>query len=232
MSLPTPTGVGAHILADVADGDAPLRLLLADDQVVAVRGATVYLTALGFDVCATVDDPRRLLRAYEQHRPDVVVLEATMGGRGSAFGEVATLIGAYPQAAVLVLTSDLSPTVVDASVEHGCLGVVPKTCSVDALGKAVRAVAQGERHMHPRALTALLQTRQAAGELRSLRPLSKREIAVLSCAAEGMTNGEIAEQLGITAETVKTHLSRVQDKLHARDRTHAVSRALRLGVLT
>jgi DNA-binding CsgD family transcriptional regulator len=55
---------------------------------------------------------------------------------------------------------------------------------------------------------------------------------VLSCAAEGMTNGEIADQLGITAETVKTHLSRVQDKLHARDRTHAVSRALRLGVLT
>jgi DNA-binding NarL/FixJ family response regulator len=162
----------------------------------------------------------------------VVVLEATMGGRGSAFGEVATLIGAYPHAAVLVLTSDLSPTVVDASVEHGCLGVVPKTCSVDALGRAVRAVAQGERHMHPRALTALLQTRQAAGELRNLRPLSKREIAVLNCAAEGMTNGEIAEQLGITAETVKTHLSRVQDKLHARDRTHAVSRALRLGVLT
>lgn len=212
--------------------DRKLRVLLADDQVVAVRGASAYLEALGFDVVATLADPRRLLRAYEQHRPDVVVIEATMGGRGTAFGEVASLVGAHPAAAVLVFTSDLSPTVVDASVEHGCLGVVPKTCSVDALGTAVRAVAAGERHLHPRAIAALLQTRQAAGELRSLRPLSRREIAVLGFAAEGMTNGEIAEALGITAETVKTHLGRVQEKLHARDRTHAVSRALRLGVLT
>lgn len=232
MFLPRWCNGAARILLPVPDEGDRLRLLLADDQVVAVRGATVYLTALGFEVCATLDDPRRLLRTYEQHRPDVVVIEATMGGRGTVFGEVATLLGAHPTAAVLVLTSDLSPTVVDASIEHGCLGVVPKTCSVDALGTAVRTVASGERHLHPRAITALLQTRQAAGELRSLRPLSKREIAVLGCAAEGMTNAEIADHLGIAAETVKTHLSRVQEKLHARDRTHAVSRALRLGVLT
>lgn len=214
------------------DPDARLRVLVADDQVVAVRGTTQYLEALGFTVCATIDDPRRLLRAYEQHRPDVVMIEAVMGGRGTAFGEVAGLIHAHPDAAVLTFTSDLSPSVVDASLEHGCLGVVPKTCSVDALGKAVRAVAAHERFLHPRAITAMLQTRQASEQRRGLRALSTRELAVLTCAAEGLTNAEIAVELGIAADTVKTHLSHVQEKLHARDRTHAVSRALRLGVLT
>ena len=223
---------GASILSFVADPDVRLRVLLADDQVVAARGAAEYLAALGIDVCGTVTDPRRLVRAYEQHVPDVVMIEITMGGRGTAFAEVLGLLGGHPDAAVLVFTSDLSPTTVAASVEHGCLGVVPKTCSVDALGNAVRTVAARERFMHPRAITAMLQTRQASEQRRSLRPLSARELSVLGLAAEGFTNAEIGEQLGIGAETVKTHLTHVQEKLHARDRTHAVSRALRLGVLT
>jgi DNA-binding NarL/FixJ family response regulator len=220
------------MLPHVPDTAERLRLLLADDQVVSLRGASYYLTALKFEVCATLADPRRLRVAFEQHRPDVVVIEALMGGRGTVFSEIRDLLRYHPSARVLVLTSDLSPAIVDAAVETGCLGVVPKTCSVDALGNAVRAVANGDRFLHPRALAALLQTRQARDDRRGIKPLSSRELAVLSAVAEGLTNNEIAAQLGITAETVKTHLAHVQDKLGARDRTHAVSRALRLGVLT
>jgi len=215
----------------VPSPDGRLRVLLADDQVVAVRGAVVYLAALDIEVCATVDDPRSLLAAYRDSKPDVAVVEVTMGGRGAVFTEIGALLDAIPDARVLVLTSELSPMVVEASVEHGCLGVVPKTCSVDALGTAVRTVAAGERHLHPKAMAALLQRRYAQNVDRITRPLSARELTVLERVAEGLTNAEIASELGISSDTVKTHLARVLEKLSARDRTHAVSRALRAGLI-
>ena len=211
--------------------DGRLRVLLADDQVVAVRGAIVYLAALDIEVCATIDDPRRLLAAYRDSKPDVAIVEVAMGGRGAVFTEIGVLLDAIPDARVLVLTSELSPMVVEASVEHGCLGVVPKTCSVDALGTAVRTVAGGERHLHPKAMAALLQRRYAQNVDRITRPLSARELTVLERVAEGLTNAEIATELGISPDTVKTHLARLLEKLSARDRTHAVARAMRAGLI-
>jgi DNA-binding NarL/FixJ family response regulator len=208
-----------------------LRVMVADDQVVAARGAVMYLGALDFEVVGTLDDPRRLLRTFDEMRPDVVLLEPTMGPKGAAFAHVAELVSAHPEARVLALTGDLTPVSVEAALEHGCLGVVPKTCSVDALGKAVRAVAAGERHLHPKAITALLQRRQANESARAMKVLSARELTVLSRVAEGLTNHEIGAELGISSDTVKTHLARTLDKLNARDRTQAVARALRLGLL-
>ncbi len=207
-----------------------LQVVLADDQVVAVRGAVLYLQALDIDVIATLDDPRRLVQAFEQYAPDVVIVEVMMGGRGSALSEIGVLTTTHPEAAVLALTSDLTPVVVESALEAGCLGVVPKTCSVDALGTAVRTVARGDRHLHPKAIAAMLQRKFSQGVARPPKALSARELGVLSRVAEGMTNGEIAAELGIASDTVKTHLSRVQEKLHARDRTHAVARALRMGL--
>jgi DNA-binding NarL/FixJ family response regulator len=214
----------------MSSSDPRLRVLLADDQVVSLRGAMHYLSALGFDVCATIDDPRRLIGTYADTRPDVVVIEIAMGGRGSALAEVAALVADQPAARILVLTSDVSPVVVDAALEHGCIGVTPKTCSVDALGTAVRTVASGERYLHPRAIAALLQSRYSSDANRAARALSPRELSVLSCVAEGLTNIEIGAELGIAADTVKTHVARVLEKLGARDRTQAVSRALRMGL--
>ena len=210
--------------------DPRLRVLLADDQVVAMRGSIFYLDALGFDVCATIDDPRRLRRVFAESHPDVVVIEISMGGRASTLAEIAALVGGAPAARILVLTSELSPAVVEASLEHGCTGVAPKTCSVDALGIAVRTVARGERYLHPRAIAALLQSRYSADANRGARALSPRELSVLACVAEGLTNGEIGVELGIAADTVKTHVARVLEKLGARDRTQAVSMALRIGL--
>lgn len=212
--------------------DHRLRVLLADDQVVALRGTMFYLGALDVDVCATIDDPRRLRHTYVTHHPDVVIIEVTMGGRGTVFHEIADLVATDPAAKVLVFTADLAPVVVETALEHGCLGVVPKTCSVDALGTAVRTVARGERHLHPRAIAALLQRRKATEATRTTRSLSARELDVLTRAAEGLTNAEIAADLGIASDTVKTHLAHVQEKLNARDRTHAVSRALRMGLFS
>ena len=205
-------------------------MLVADDQVVAVRGTTWYLDALEMDVVGTVDDPRALHATYQQLRPDVVVFEITMGQRGVAVAEMAALLAVEPACAVLVFTSELSPLVVSSAIACGCLGIVPKTSSMAAFGAAVRSTAAGEPHLHPRAIGALVASRTTA-RVDGTRPLSARELAILERVAEGATNGEIASELGIGVDTVKTHVARILDKLQARDRTQAVSRALRSGVL-
>ncbi|MFM2071447.1 MAG: hypothetical protein RLZZ623_1710 [Actinomycetota bacterium] len=207
-----------------------LRVLVADDQVVAARGTAWYLDALDMEVVGVVDDPRQLHSAYVQHRPDVVVFEISMGPRGVASAEMSALLVAEPACAVLVFTSELSPMVVSQAVACGCLGIVPKTSSMAAFGAAVRATAGGEQHLHPRAIAALMASRSTA-QVEGTRQLSARELAILERIAEGSTNGEIAAELGIGIDTVKTHVARILDKLSARDRTHAVSRALRSGLL-
>lgn len=207
-----------------------LRVLVADDQVVAVRGTTWYLEALAMDVVGVVDDPLLIHAAYVQHRPDVVVFEIAMGPRGVAPAEMAALLAAEPGCAVLVFTSELSPLVVAQAMACGCLGIVPKTSSMAAFGSAVRATAGGEQHLHPRAIAALMASRSTA-QVDGTRQLSARELAILERVAEGSTNNEIAAELGIGVDTVKTHVARILDKLRARDRTQAVSRALRSGLL-
>jgi DNA-binding NarL/FixJ family response regulator len=207
-------------------------VLVADDQVVALRGAVLYLGALDLDVCGTIDDPRRLLRTCDELHPDVVVIEPLMGPKGVAFAHVSELLAAHPAVGVVVLTAELTPVMVETALEHGCLGVVPKTCSVDALGTAVRTVARGERHLHPKAIAALLQRRQASESARAMKALSARELTVLARVAEGLTNAEVGVELGISTDTVKTHLARTLDKLNARDRTQAVARALRMGLFS
>jgi DNA-binding NarL/FixJ family response regulator len=72
---------------------------------------------------------------------------------------------------------------------------------------------------------------RSTAQIEGTRQLSARELAILERIAEGSTNGEIAAELGIGIDTVKTHVARILDKLSARDRTHAVSRALRSGLL-
>ena len=205
-------------------------MLIADDQHVACIGTAQVLTDHGFHLLPPVSDARLLTEAVRAGAPDVVLVEPSMGDRGVTLAAMAALVAQQPPAKVLAFVSELSPTTVEAALDTGCLGVVPKTASLDGLVTGVREVARGERHLHPRAIAALLQRRQAAETLRSMRALSVRELSVLQRIAEGRTNADIAGDLGVSDATVKTHVAHILRKLQAEDRAHAVSRALRLGL--
>lgn len=217
-------------MVGMGDEGGCIRVLIADDQHVASVGTTHALTERGFELLDCVTDVRALGDAIRTGSPDVVVIEPGMGDRATTLAMIAVLAGHQPPVRLLAFTSELTPLTVEAALDSGCLGFVPKTSTIDGLVAAIEDVARGERHLHPRAIAALLQRRQAAETLRSLRALSAREMSVLQRIAEGRTNGDIAVDLGVSDATVKTHVAHILRKLQAEDRAHAVSRALRLGL--
>jgi DNA-binding NarL/FixJ family response regulator len=218
-----------------ADGSPPATrtgVVVVDEHPVALRGTVGLLEELGYDVLAATSDPGALERLMaDLPRPAAVLLiDPTAGDRGRALAVIDAHVHHRQACGVLAFSSELSPAQVETLLDLGCLGIVPKTAAPAALAEALAQVATGQRHLHPRAVAALLQRRQSGDVLHSIRPLSGRELAVLREVAEGRSNAQIAVVLGVTEATVKTHVAHVLRKLHAEDRAHAVSRALRLGL--
>ncbi|MFD0690289.1 response regulator [Actinomadura fibrosa] len=217
-------------------GDAPVRIVVADDQEVVRAGFTALLgTQPDLLVVGTAADGSAAVRASREHRPDVVLMDVRMPAMDGI--EATRVITAAPRAPrVLMLTTfDLDEHVYDALVA-GASGFLLKDVTAERLFDAVRVVAAGE------ALLAPTVTRRLIGEFARLRPrpsgpsplleaLTPRETDVLRLVAEGLTNAEIAARLVVGEETVKTHVSRVLRKLGLRDRVQAVVTAYETGLV-
>jgi DNA-binding NarL/FixJ family response regulator len=136
-----------------------------------------------------------------------------------------------PSTPVAVVVLDDVGACAPPLLSAGCTVVLPATVTGSALASAIGAAASGERLVHPDVLAAALGTlRGDAG--RAGRDLTPRELDVLRLVADGRTNASIGRELGVAASTVKTHVASLLDKLGANDRAHAVSIALRSGVIS
>lgn len=205
-------------------------MAVVDDQPVVAHGVTRCLIDNGFEICGIVADVQALPAQVNLLRPGLVVLDPSAHNRTRALAVVDHVVSTYATP-VLAFTVDISLVGVQSALESGCLGIVPRSATIDAFVAGARAVASGERHLHQRALAVLLHGIQSAEVSHEVRELSGREFGVLELIAEGCTNSAIGEQLGISYGTVKTHVENVLRKLDAKDRAEAVSRAMRLGML-
>jgi DNA-binding NarL/FixJ family response regulator len=176
------------------------------------------------------------VRVCREQRPDVVLMDIRMPAMDGIeatrqLGED----GAEAPKVIVLTTFDLDEYVYDA-LGAGASGFLLKDVTAETLFDAVRVVAAGEALLDPAV------TRRLVSEFARLRPtlpprpdaleeLTPREVEVLRLVAEGMSNGEIAERLVVSDETVKTHVSRVLSKLHLRDRTQAVVVAYESGLV-
>jgi DNA-binding NarL/FixJ family response regulator len=210
---------------------------VVDDQEVVRSGfAALLRTQADLEVVGTSGDGVQALDLCREERPDVVLMDVrmpTMDGLEATRRVVAELGGGTR---VLMLTTfDLDEYVYDA-LGAGASGFLLKDATAEALFEAVRVVARGD------ALLAPSVTRRLIAEFARLRPalpvqpdrlreLTPRETEVLSLIAEGLSNGEIAERLVVSEETVKTHVSRVLTKLGLRDRAQAVVVAYESGLV-
>ena len=203
---------------------APLRLALADDQALVRRGLRALLEQLGgLEVVVEAEDGAALLAALQQTRVDVLVSDVRMP-RHSGIEVVRALRARGDYTPAILLTTFDDAALLQGAVQAGAQGFLLKDAAPEELKAAILRVAAGETLLSPQSLhTARLGTPADQG---TPAHLTERELAVLRLVAGGYSNKEIGRALGISDGTVKNHLTEILYKLEARDRTHAVLKAI------
>ncbi|QTX05388.1 response regulator [Agromyces archimandritae] len=208
------------------------RVVIVDDQALVRTGIRTLLGIAGIDVVAEAADGIEGLAAIEAERPDVVLLDLRMPGL-DGIGVLAELAARGDPTPVLVLTTFDDDELLVQALRHGARGYLLKDVTVERLTHAVDTLAAGGTLISPSVTDRLLRAIRAgaATDPPPAEPLTSREVDVLRLMAEGYGNREIAGALHLAEGTVKNHVSAIIAKLGARDRTSAVLRALRDGVL-
>jgi DNA-binding NarL/FixJ family response regulator len=175
------------------------------------------------------------VRLADDERPDVVVMDIRMPGMSGI--EATRLITAAGVTRVIMLTTFDDDENVYGSLRAGASGFLVKDMALDDILAAVRVVAAGEALIAPRVTRRLIagfagRTEPAPRQRREIRGITEREREVLVLVGRGMSNGEIAAELFISAATAKAHVSRLLTKLDARDRVQLVIAAYEAGLVS
>ncbi|WP_066376169.1 response regulator transcription factor [Herbidospora mongoliensis] len=194
-----------------------MRVAIAEDSALLREGLVRLLAEAGFSVVGAVEDAAGLLKAVDEHRPDVAVVDIRLPPTRTdeglrAAGEIRRL---YPGTGVLVLSQYVRVTYTAELLEGGASGVgyllKDRVTDLAELAAAVRQVGSGGAAFDPVVIDQLVGRRDRRDD--PLRDLSERERTVLSLMAEGRTNQAIATRLGIAERTVEKHCSGIFTKL-------------------
>jgi DNA-binding NarL/FixJ family response regulator len=221
MNAPSPV---AH---EVRGSAGLIRLLLVDDHPL-VRAAIANL--LGFEkefqVVGQLDDGESSVEAWRRLRPDVCLLDITLGGM-DGFETLGRLLAIDPAARVVMLTSSNAHDDMQQALEAGARGFVTKAVDYAELVTAIRTVHAGgtfvSQHLKKAAPAG------AAGE--TFEPLTAREREVLGLLRQGFTNADMGRLLGVSERTARAHVESIKAKLRCNHRAEAVARGFELGIL-
>ena len=184
-------------------------------------------------VVAEASDGEQAVLLADEHRPDVVLMDVSMPGMDGV-DATRTIRARLPDVDVVILTMHADQSVIAAAVRAGAAGYLVKDCTTDDIVATIEAVAGGETLLSPGLASSILADAQAteATPARFEEPLlTPREHEVLTLIADGASTPEVASKLFISTKTVRHHLSSIYDKLDSRDRTQAVLRAVRMGIV-
>ncbi|MCA1842454.1 MAG: response regulator transcription factor [Actinobacteria bacterium] len=205
------------------------RLLLVDDHKLLRQGLRRAVEEAGFDVVGEAGDGEEAVRLAVALQPDLVLMDVTMPVL-DGIEATRRLRHSAPDARVVILTMHGEEETITQALRAGAVAYLLKDCSTDQVAETLHAVAAGETELSADLARSLL------AELPGPEPaqpcaLSQREVEVLQMFADGCSTVEVGERLYISAKTVKNHLASIYEKLDARDRTHAVVTAVRMGII-
>jgi DNA-binding NarL/FixJ family response regulator len=215
----------------------PITVVIADDQQMIRSGLRVILdTEPGITVVAEAGDGAEAIELVRRHRPAIALLDIRMPVLDGLHA-ARKVLALSPRTRVLILTTYDADEYVYEALRAGASGFLLKDAPADQLVTAVRCIAAGDALIDPVITRRLISrfTLAARGPVElpeELRQLTARERDVLRLIARGLSNAEIARELVVEENTVKTHVSRILMKLGLRDRVQAVVLAYELGFVT
>jgi two-component system, NarL family, response regulator DegU len=199
------------------------RLLLADDHRMLRQSLRRSLEDEGYDIVGEARDGLEAVSLTLDLAPDVVLMDVSMPGID---GVEATrrIMSATHAIRVVMLTMHADVDVARRALSAGATGYLIKDCSIDEVHQAIQQAVVGQLAV---ADTIADRMREPIAE----PVLSAREVELLQLFCDGLSSTEVAERLYISAKTVKNHLASIYDKLGARDRTEAVVKGVRAGLV-
>ena len=210
-----------------------VRVLVADDQAMVRAGLRMLIEHEDdLDVVAEAADGRQAVALTRRHRPDVVLMDIRMPEM-DGLEATRRIVHEDAAARILVLTTFGLDEYVFEALRAGASGFVLKDEPPEQLLAAVRTVAKGEALLSPSITRQVIQHFAAArirARPREVEDLTERELDVLKLITRGLSNAEIGSQLYISETTVKTHVTRVLQKLGLRDRAQAIVLAYQTGL--
>jgi two-component system NarL family response regulator len=204
--------------------DEPIRVLIADDHAVVRQGvATIIGTDRRMTLVAEAKNGREAVELFRRERPHVGLIDLKMPELDGV-GTITAIRAEFPNAALLVLTSYDRDEDIYRSLQAGAKGYLLKAGPPQELLAAIRGAHQGQRYLPP-------EVAEKLAEHVMYPELTERELGVLRLMATGKTNREVGEALFISEGTVKAHVVNILNKLGVRDRTQAVTTALKRGLV-
>lgn len=207
-----------------------IRLVVVDDHALFRAGLVSLLTSIPeFEIVGEAGDGRQALAVVREEKPDVVLLDVNMPVMGGV--EMVEALQENDRPRILMLTISKHDEDLFGAIAAGADGYLLKDAEPDELRRAINLVAEGKSVLSPEVTSRVLKAVSSSHGIPPDVALSKREMDVLKCLAKGMTSAQIAKNLFISENTVKTHVRHILEKLEASNRAEAVSRAIQLGII-
>lgn len=210
---------------------APLTLMLVDSHDLFRAGLRMLLEGEGMRVVADAPADERAIDVARRTRPDVILADVAQSGASDASALLARLLEDLPDSSIVVFSQSLDDVDIYAAIRAGARGYVLKDTPITDLIGACKAVHAGHACLSPQASSAVIGfLRTGRIPVRSHGDMSDRELDVLRLIAIGRDNNQIADELSISAKTVKNHVSSIFLKLGMQNRVQAAVYAVRTGL--
>jgi DNA-binding NarL/FixJ family response regulator len=201
-----------------------IRILSVEDHPVFRAGLSMIIGSQpDMLLVAQAANAVEAVEQFRRHKPDVTLMDLSLPGTNGTDALIA-IRGEFSRAKIIMLTTSDCAAEIQRALQAGASGYLLKSSPKNEVLDAIRSVHAGQRQVAPEAAARLAQNL-------GLEDLTRRELDVLRLIQEGSKNKQIAEQLRIAETTVNYHIKNIVEKLRANDRTHAVTIALRRGLL-